>query len=483
VRRAGVANALRRLVERANAWPVRISRFAYTDIPGIGTSEVELGSPLTIFTGPNSVGKTTALRALWGTLDGRAAYKSAITRRKLLGGSAACSGTRHGAAFQSQIEFPLGEHIEEPLFPIFHVDPAEVVIETQQKVFNLGSYEDIVNGTNERTLDAGELLEASYLARRDYSEIIIHEVEIDEDTVIPFFSVRYGGVAYDSLNMGAGEFGALFIWWSVARAPKTSIVLLEEPETFLSPLSQESLIDFLVFKTDQRSLCVVATSHSGFLLSALPPPAVKFLQREGPVCRFQAQTPHPTSMAAIGIRPHYDFRAYVEDSAAEIIGRLMLERFDPMLARRCQLASVGGEAQITRALRVNQTNPFGLKFVGWYDGDQTGSIPGDIALMSALLPGNDPIEIVLKNYITNEHQTFGVSLGVDNLHEILHNLEGVNYHDWLPELAQALGRDSRALLVSMFEFWLLVEENSVAAKASFESFRNITIGPLEAVPQ
>jgi len=46
--------------------------------------------------------------------------------------------------------------------------------------------------------------------------------------------------------MGAGEFAAFFLWWNLARAARFSVLLIEEPETFLSPGSQAAFSDRLL---------------------------------------------------------------------------------------------------------------------------------------------------------------------------------------------------------------------------------------------
>lgn len=63
------ADALRRLHSRRADWRTKLSRIAVSDVPTIGTIEVSIQSPLTVLAGPNGVGKTTLLRAVWAALE------------------------------------------------------------------------------------------------------------------------------------------------------------------------------------------------------------------------------------------------------------------------------------------------------------------------------------------------------------------------------------------------------------------------------
>jgi len=69
MRHANVGDYRRRLRERVAAWQLQLKKFSFTDVPGLGDGEIAFASPLTLIVGPNSVGKTTLLRAIWAAAD------------------------------------------------------------------------------------------------------------------------------------------------------------------------------------------------------------------------------------------------------------------------------------------------------------------------------------------------------------------------------------------------------------------------------
>jgi len=115
---------------------------------------------------------------------------------------------------------------------IVHIDASRDTIRLQDLYGRFDNPEDIINGSGARLLAENELENLNYLAKREYREIKLYEVEINDETM-PFFEVTLGPARYDSRTMGAGEFAAFFLWWNLARAARNSILLIEEPETFL----------------------------------------------------------------------------------------------------------------------------------------------------------------------------------------------------------------------------------------------------------
>ena len=474
LRTAAVNLALQRISEKADKWPIRIDKFTFKDVTGIGSGEVGFHSPLTIITGKNSAGKTTFLRSLWVALDPIAAFKSQLTRRKIRTGSFYVSGYNNGKSYNEVVTLEDDDLVNLDInnLNIIHLDSADAIADLQQKMFRLGEVVDIINGAPERTLETPDLGEVSYLNRRDYGKVTVYEVEIEGGLVAPFFEVTYGSVKYDATQMGAGEYAALFLWWTLSNAQKGSIILIEEPETFLSVLNQESLLNFLVKIIEKNKHCAIMTSHSGNLLQAMPAGSVRYLSRSGGNCSV-VDSPDPTYLEAVGMEFRKDIFVFVEDGVAKTIGEIIIERFDPLLARRCQLAVVHGEAVITKSLEGLADNPFGLKFLGWYDGDQAGKLPAKIASFAAFLPGDKAIETILRTMAHADPDALGAALGSNRVVEVLGSLEGVDHHDWLWRFAKAINRDPQSVLTGMFGLWLADSDNLKTAEERFQEFRAI----------
>jgi hypothetical protein len=160
--------------------------------------------------------------------------------------------------------------------------------------------------------------------------------------VLPFFEVTFGADRYDSRTMGAGELAAFYLWWSLGRAAEGSIVLIEEPECYLSPGSQDAFRDYAASMAFTRKLCIVMTSHSAQIIAPLSKESTRFFRRDAQGIKLVSDRPAPILLETLGIRPSVDTIVFVEDAAGTFC-RLWLERLDPNLSRRIEIIVRNGE--------------------------------------------------------------------------------------------------------------------------------------------
>lgn len=474
MRMAALAKSLDNISEKSATWPSKILNFKYADVTGIGSGEAIFESPLTIITGQNSSGKTTLLRSIWFALDPSSASAEPLTERKVRDGIVEVTFRVNGNVKTTRIE--VDHSIEYPPqerdYDIIHIDSAGAITDLQKKIFLLGEAMDIINGAPDRIINPDELAEVNYLTRREFSEVRVFEVEIEAGLIAPFFEVVYRGSRYDSTQAGSGEYAVMFLWWTLWNAKKGSLLLIEEPETFLSASNQESMLNYLITIANKKRFCIMMTSHSGHLLHFLPPDWVKFLKRRGDDSQIDV-APHPKSLESIGIYLRPDVFVYVEDKVAQLVGKLILERFDPTLARRCKFCIAGGEAVISKSLGEMANNPFLLRFVGWYDGDQKGKVPDSVTKFSATLPGEQSIETIFRQLATTKPEDVGLALGVEGVADMLYSLEGDDPHDWLFNLSREMGRDPTTVLTIIFNIWVQDLDILAEVEASFQQFRSV----------
>ncbi len=86
---------------------------------------------------------------------------------------------------------------------------------------------------------------------------------------------------YTEAFAGSGEFAVIMLVTTAMRAPKHSLILLDEPEVSLHPGAQERLIEFLAEMVLKHRHQVVFTTHSPALIRRLPPDAIKLLTVDG----------------------------------------------------------------------------------------------------------------------------------------------------------------------------------------------------------
>lgn len=155
MRAAKLADYRRRLRIRAAAWPLRVPRFSFEDIPALGSAELQFKLPLSVISGANGVGKTTLLRTLWATLAVEVGEHDLPLLDRLRGGTSSADLIVDDSPVLCEATFSAGtpsrqvEHDVE----VAHLDCASELAK-QTAVFKIGmALQEIVNGAGPRTLD------------------------------------------------------------------------------------------------------------------------------------------------------------------------------------------------------------------------------------------------------------------------------------------------------------------------------------------
>ena len=247
----------RRLTTKSLAWTLRLERFAFNEIPTLGSGEFFFQSPITVLCGPNGVGKTTLLRAIWAALNSGLLDQS-VSSKVLTSGNATISLIEKGKSISSEIDFAKAVRFasSNPFEAGHFVDSAMSSKSYQDEFGAFNSVEDIVNGSSGVELSQKAVQEINFILNRDYRVIRLYEVEMGN--LVPFFEVAHGDDRYDSRTMGSGEIAALHLWWKISTLVSGELVLLEEPEAFLSHACQVNFAKHLIAKAVEERFAVVA---------------------------------------------------------------------------------------------------------------------------------------------------------------------------------------------------------------------------------
>ncbi len=451
---AKVKDLHRHLTTKKARWTSTLNTFSIKEIPSLGSIDIPFTSPFTVICGPNGVGKSTLLTALRLTLEGDVGLPASAFSRKLTSGNSYLALEADGESFESEVSFNNGvpTRTSGDARPVVFISTGETIFLLQNSLCEFDSREDLINGAGTKELNKQELEQVNYILKRDYRRVALSEVELDG--IVPFFEVSYGDDDYDSRTMGIGELSALYIWWDLTRAEKNSFILLEEPETFLSPATQEAMANFFLSEALSKGHCITITSHSAAMIAHLPPSSLKFIFRAGGALQL-SDPPNPSTLEKLGIKSHVNSILLVEDAAAETFLKLLLELVDPILSATVVIKIRDGHGGITRTLREVAEIQGPIRFIGVYDGDMRTN-DAIVQMENAFfLPGDEAIEACFKKLVTAQPDQLAAIRGVADkkVLEILSGAEGADLHDWYHAICAGLGLSREQLLASIFVLW------------------------------
>ena len=127
------------------------------------------------------------------------------------------------------------------------------------------------------TLTTDELNSIRFILGKDYTETKITEHNIYDKRM--GFAIRYktNNISYSEAYAGSGETAVVKLVHDLYSAEDYSLVLLDEPETSLHPLSQKKLINFILERVKKKKIQVVISTHSPDIIEGMPPEAIKIL--------------------------------------------------------------------------------------------------------------------------------------------------------------------------------------------------------------
>lgn len=165
-------------------------------------------------------------------------------------------------------------------------------------------------------------------------------------------ATREGGLEYSEANMGSGEARLYALITKLETVPERSLVLLEEPENALHPCAQYELGKYLVERAPQRKLQIMLTTHSEYILLALPQKSRIYLKRDGDKV---VPIPGVGVRQAISLMDNLAIPAMyilVEDEVAEAIVVALLRKHDPDFLKTTRVLIAGDKDRIHKMSSV-----------------------------------------------------------------------------------------------------------------------------------
>lgn len=305
----------------------------------------------------------------------------------------------------------------------------------------------------------------SYLIGKEYTDFNVIEIEDIEDLgTIPYFEVNSRGIEYDSRKMGVGEHFLSYVYWCLKKVQKDSIIIIEEPETFIGIESQRHLMDIIARFMAEKGVTVLITTHSPFILENIDNNNIRMIGRIGNTVSITNPSGQLTAADILGGTNVIGGTLFVEDNLAEEFLKVLLEEKASYVLRDYSIMSVGGESEISSCLSFVKSDAIRYKFVGIYDGDMKDKISAESFNWEyTFLPLNDNIETAMKSILFKNNNLDEVcnELKKDSnqVSMFLSKIDGENYHDWFIDLCKYLCLDKKTVLKSLAYFWM--QDNDV----------------------
>jgi predicted ATPase len=467
----------------ARNYPTRFTQLSFVDLPCIRDSTVEFVAGITAIIGSNGAGKSTLVAAISELLSNGS--EVAAGHRSRIAGS-----KTDGTVYEEEVmkllqirEDASGKR--EPAGALFEgefrwLDPSGLANSCVTQIHTDQNFDDLLEPITPLRAVGEDLDLVSYVVGRKYTSLEIYEIsDYGGLALFPYFRVASAGVAYGSEAMGRGELALLLTYWTFRDLPANSIVVIEEPETHVSPRSQDCLMNMLAKFSDEMRIWTIIATHSPTIIRHLPAEQIKMVTRDTAPSALMNRPTRTQIAAILGGGVALQGVLLVEDWAAKGFLSVIGENGDPDLLRQFEIVQAGSESNITKALLSMPRPQQWLTLIGVYDGDMKASLeraPG-MPWPRVFLPSEMGPEQLFK-WVVENHPDIVAAL-VTELHKpseaivlAIDSAAGADPHDYLVGISTALTLEKEAVLRAIARVWLSHGANNELANEFLGQVRN-----------
>jgi ABC-type cobalamin/Fe3+-siderophores transport system ATPase subunit len=476
VKQAATTDVWRRLAGRSPK--CHIQSFGGDAAPNFPPEAILVHGAVTAITGLNGVGKSTLLRAAYLLLARDEKIAVDIVALKEYGGDLSAEILEKGVATKIHATLAGGIVKCSPAAletNVTWIDPAFEVPALIKEFRDEKNLSEVLEQVESSSASAEELEEISWVVGKIYDSCDTYELEdFGGREVTPYFRVRSGGLEYGTEGMGLGEASLHYIMWNLKRMPESSVVLIEEPETYISARSQGALVDTLADTCAKRNGSALLTTHSAQVFAKIPPEHTIILLKKGNETRVVVKDTDAARLMALGVPPVEEKAGVllVEDRMARELAWVWLARVRPELLRSWRILDVGSTGEVIKTLNhFPKLEPW-FRAIGLLDGDESKNKHETTGRVS-FLPGEQPPEVLLKSAILERPDEIANILRIDTdaVRIATSAIGGLDHHDWFLDLSNYLkssGVIFRDLVASSFDVWMSIGSNSDTSAKAFD---------------
>ena len=330
-------------------------------------------------------------------------------------------------------------------------------IQIQEFNIRQANIEELLEQNEEYELSPEQISDICYLTGKRYQSCKIWEFEdIEGIGIVPFFNVTIDEIEYDSRSMGRGEHFLFYLYWYINKCNSGTIVIIEEPETYISICSQIHFANYLGKQIAEKGIQAIVTTHSPYLLEHVKNSNIRIVSRMGNMAMITKPDDDMMAEDILGITQSYTGTLFVEDRVAYDFLSIILEDKAPYILKKYTIdVAEGGEKAITYRLEFPSSDKIKYNFIGIYDGDMRERL--DTSKLNwkwLFLPGNKALEELYREYlhVPENLEKFCEIVGKEKKQIItmLATIDGNDYHDWFEELRKFLGIDGKMLVRNFY---------------------------------
>ncbi len=449
----------------------RVDRFTVVDSPVLAPQEIALDR-LTLVTGVHGAGKSYLLRILneilpqenaapLGPPFRRSSYEhdGMVDGRYLVHLRAADGATLHRPSDLSSMSDDTAD-----LMASRYLDPAsafwDYATHFQELPYLPADWERFGPGGS---LSDTELKTLRAILGRSYAWFEWREFNPGRSPV-PVFEAEVDGRTITNATMSSGELWVHWILWAFRVTPAPAVMLVDEPEAFLSPPGQAALYHELARLTLANGLQTIIATHSTTIIREAPPGSIRLLVPGADGARVLTPDSPTDALSLLGHEVGISAVILVEDVVAAAVVREVLASFAPEVAARTEVIAAGGAGEakkLGRAFRASER----LRMCVVLDGDQRDAARKEDAGMPLVyLPGDAP-EPELFAPVQAAPELLGALAGrrTTAVHVALDSCRRADHHRWFAVVAGKLLIDEPVLMNHVVRIWCGTEQAGVLA--------------------
>lgn len=431
--------------------PLRLRSLSFRDVIGLGAGRVDLHHALTIICGANGVGKSTMLSICGLTLNfDLAEVKTKSRFSKIETTLELSTHPDHSKVHSVKIASGSKSPHDGLDFEFHYIDVGSDLFRIRTLVENESNWDELLAQHGTRDLKQDELNCLRRLTGKPYISCKLYEIDEYQDGIsgpFPYCIVSCDGAEYAMEEMGMGEGSLFLIWWKLSQIRSPGILLLEEPETHITPQSQRAMMDLIAEKCD-KLLCCIITTHSPDVIAHVPSACVRLLVRHNNTVHVLNSPDESQLHLVLGVEVPKSVILTVEDRCASVIVKELLRVFRSDISSRVHVTIGGSDSEVLGALKHFPVSIPGPKLVGVLDGDMKHKydlsnladvfIPNGMKHPLEFLPWSVAPDEFFRDFCCNKTHDIakGLSVSEEQITTILSSIEGCEHHDWIDELGK-----------------------------------------------